>query len=192
MKLKKRIKKTFKNYSADLLDVLSEIFDVTDAFIFSSCSTRLFYQRLRENKIARERIYDRLNYLEKTGYIKYKKSKESISVKFTLKGKIKLLENSVDNKRDGKWRMISFDIPQPMNKTRDRFRSAIKRIGFRQVQQSLWASPFVRADKIEELINYHKVNKFVAYLVVEKTDIENHLRKMFEGELKDEQKNFKD
>ncbi|MBU2595612.1 hypothetical protein KJ713_02145 [Patescibacteria group bacterium] len=187
MRLKK-IKKTYKTISANLLDVLSDIFDITDAFIFSSRSTKLFYQRLRENKIARERIYDRLSYLEKVGYIKYKKRTNSISVKFTLKGKIKLLENSADNKKDGKWRMISFDIPQKLNERRDRFRSAIKRIGFRQVQQSLWVCPFIKADQIEEAIDYYKVNHFVAYLIVEKTDIENHLRKMFKDELKSTKK----
>ena len=184
MVVSKKTKKIVKNLSLTVLEILGGLADVTDAFIFSARSTKLFNQRLKQNRIEREKISRQLIYLRNRGYIEYSREKKYTSVKLTLKGKIKLLENSNENKIDGKWRMLSFDIPEEIRRTRNQFRCAIKRIGFRQVQQSLWACPFVRSDQISKIIDYYKVNKYVAYLIVEKTDIEDHLCKIFEDGLK--------
>lgn len=183
MVVSRETKQAVKNLSLKILEILEYYADVTDAFIFSARSTKLFYQRLKENKIAREKISRQFNYLKKQGYIEYSKEKNYASVKLTLKGKIKLLENSNENKIDGKWRMLSFDIPEEIRRTRNQFRSAIKRVGFRQVQQSLWACPFIKADQISKIISYYKVEKYVAYLIVEKTDIDEYLREIFRDEL---------
>lgn len=162
------------------VEVLQELHDVTNAFLGSACSTRLFYQILRENhRISSKRISEKLNYLNKRGYVKLYKHKNKISIKLTEKGRIKLLENSNYNQIDGKWRMISFDIPEEHRARRDRFRSAIKRIGFRQVQKSLWACPFARVDGVERAIRYYQVKDYVAYLIVEKSDIDRHLKNLF-------------
>lgn len=179
MPLSKKTRQKFGRITNNLLEVLVDFYDLTDAFLWSCRSTKLFHQRLRENRIAREKIFDRLGYLEKQGYINYKKSGNNLSIRLTKKGQIKLLENSNQQKIDGRWRMISFDIPEEFRARRNRFRRAIKRIGFRQVQKSLWASPFVKADQIEKAIKYYKVKKYVAYLIVEKSDIESYLKKLF-------------
>lgn len=179
----KKTKRVVKNLSLEILEILDDLFDIADAFIFSAHSTRLFHERLRENRIERGKIARQLNYLKNQGYIEYSRKQNQVSVKLTLKGEIKLLENSNEQKIDGKWRMLSFDVPERIRKIRDQFRSAIKRIGFRQVQLSLWACPFVKADKITKIIEFYKVEKYVAYLIVEKTDIEGHLRKIFKTEL---------
>lgn len=179
MVFSKKTKRVIKNLSLGILEILDELFDIADAFIFSANSTKLFHERLRENKIERGKLARQLSYLKNQGYIEYSRVQNQISVKLTLKGKIKLLENSDDQKTDGKWRMLSFDIPERIRKTRNQFRSAIKRVGFRQVQLSLWACPFIKADQIIKIIEYYKVEKYVAYLIVEKTDIEEHLKKIF-------------
>ncbi len=183
MRFRKTIKKKIKAVSVVILEILEDLADLNNAFLLSAGSTRLFHQKLRENMITKDRASDQLEYLERIGYIERVKEKKSYSVKLTLKGKIKLLENSTERKTDGKWRMISFDIPEELRNNRNRFRSAIKRIGFRQVQQSLWACPFTKADQIEKIINYYEVNDYVAYLIIEKTDIEKYLRKIFKDEL---------
>lgn len=139
-------------------------------------------------ELESERFFEYLRRLEKRGYVKIKIRDKSCSVRLTKKGEIKLIENNKDNIIDGKWRMISFDIPEKLKNRRNLFRSAIKRIGFRQVQKSLWACPFIKADKIEKIINYYKVKKFVCYLIVEKTDIDYYLKELFSDDLKKQQK----
>ncbi len=121
------------------------------------------------------RFSERIKYLEKSGYIKINNN----SIVLTDKGNIKCLENSKDKSSDGRWRILSFDIPEEFRKRRDRFRRSIKQIGFRQVQKSLWACPYNKADDEILVIKMHEVEKFVAYFVVEKTDIENELKKIF-------------
>ena len=170
---------TVKKIGEKTIELLEEIYNFTDAFIFSAHSTKLFKENLRRNKINPIRIFDRLHKLENTGYIEIKKDQNNFSVELTHKGKIKLLENSSNNKIDGKWRMISFDIPEEMKNQRNQFRSAIKRIGFRQVQKSLWACPFIKTDEIEKVIKFYELKDYVAYLVVEKSDINSFLKELF-------------
>lgn len=119
--------------------------------------------------------------LERRGYIEI--NRVSNSVQLTNKGKIKLIEESGSYAIDGKWRMLSFDIPEDLRKKRNQFRRSIKRIGYKQAQKSLWASPFVKADEIELIISELKLGKYVAYLLVEKTDINNYLKSLFRLEL---------
>ncbi len=125
------------------------------------------------------RFFDHLRGLERTGYIEIKIKDRQKSIELTNKGKIKLLESSLNKQVDGHWRMISFDIPEEWRHKRNTFRRTIKRIGFKQIQKSLWACPFNKADEIALVINDLKINKYVAYLVVEKTDIENFLKRKF-------------
>lgn len=132
-----------------------------------------------------ERFFEYLRRLEGRGYVEIKATARSYSIKLTQKGEIKLLENQKENKIDGKWRMLSFDIPEESKNQRNLFRSSIKRIGFKMVQKSLWTCPFIKADQIEKIINYYNLNKYVAYLVVEKSDIEEYLKSLFKQELKD-------
>ena len=127
------------------------------------------------------RVPNNIRSLERRGYIEI--NRVSNSIQLTNKGKIKLIEESADYSVDGKWRMLSFDIPEKLRSKRRQFRRAIKRIGYKQVQKSLWASPFVKADEIDLIIEELGIGKYVAYLLVEKTDIENHLKSLFKSEL---------
>lgn len=128
------------------------------------------------------RLSTNIKRLEHSGYIEI--DRKSNSVQITNKGKIKLLENSTNNKIDGKWRLLSFDIPETLRKKRNQFRRSIKRIGYKQVQKSLWASPFVQAEEVDLIVKELNVEKFVAYIVTDKIDIEKHLKRLFSLELK--------
>lgn len=127
------------------------------------------------------RVANNLWSLEHGGYIEV--NRKTNSVRLTNKGRIKLIEESGSYLTDGKWRMLSFDIPEDFRKKRNHFRRSIKRIGYKQAQKSLWVSPFVKADEIELIINEQKLGKYVAYLLVEKTDIGSYLKSLFKTEL---------
>ncbi len=120
--------------------------------------------------------------MERRGYIKINRILNN-SIQLTNKGKIKLIEESGNYAIDGKWRMLSFDIPEDFRKKRNQFRRSIKRIGYKQAQKSLWVSPFVKADEIELIISEQDLGKFVAYLLVEKTDMDSYLKSLFKTEL---------
>lgn len=127
------------------------------------------------------RISTNIRSLERNGYIKINRVNSSIEL--TNKGKIKLIEKSTNDVVDGKWRILSYDIPEDFKNKREQFCRSIRRVGFKQVQRSLWACPFVRADEVDLITKEMGLTKYVAYLLVEKTDIEKHLKILFKLEL---------
>ncbi len=127
------------------------------------------------------RLSNNIYGLERSGYIRI--NRKSRSIELTSKGRIKLLEHLDNNEADGKWRMLSFDIPENLATKRDTFRRSIKRIGYKQAQKSLWVSPFVKSDEVYLIIDDLRIRKYIAYIVAEKTDIEQHLKQLFKKEL---------
>lgn len=167
-----RLKKISKDVGIFILETLINIpLDLAHAFL----NPKGLHERIELEGFFIDRYGDRIKDLEKRGYIKI----TSDSIEITKKGKIHHLEKSKNNKRDGKWRILSWDIPELMKLQRDQFRRSIKRIGYRQVQKSLWACPFVKADEVDLIIDEYGVRKYVAYFIMERSDIEDHLQKLF-------------
>lgn len=178
-------KRTKRKIGEITLNLLEQISVMTEGVAYAFLDQKKVKRLLKfGGKMESERFFDYLRGLKKPGYIEFKREKNILSIRLTNKGQIKLLENSKDNQIDGRWRFISFDIPEELRTKRNLFRSSIKRIGFRQVQQSLWACPFSRADKIEKIIDYYELNMYVAYFIVERCDIENHLKTLFKDVIK--------
>lgn len=162
-----------KSTTLIILEEFSKLLDeVIGPVTYSGLKRNLMYMEGDPRRLA-----NNFKSLERRGYLKI--DSQSDSIEFTTKGRIKLIENSTDNIADGKWRMLSFDIPEGMRKKRNQFRRSIKRIGYRQVQKSLWACPFARADKVDLIIEELDLKQYVAYLLVEKTDIDQDLARLF-------------
>ncbi len=162
------------------LEILKEISKFSDEMVelitFDDIKHNLYYMEGDPRRISVN-----IRSLEQRGFIQI--DRNSNSVELTNKGKIKLLEDSNNKSIDGKWRMISFDIPENYKNKRNQLRRSIKRIGYKQVQKSLWACPFVRADEVNLIIKELQIDKYVAYLRVDKTDIKTHLKKLFKNDL---------
>ncbi len=172
--MKKKSKQKIKNISLNILQYLARFLEGSfDSFLDQKAAFRKYYT----NKFDCDNFFDYLRSIEQNGYIKIDRKNNSIIL--LNKGKIKLLENNQNNQKDGKWRMLSFDIPEKLRNKRNQFRLSIKRVGFKKVQASLWACPYIKADQIDCIIDELRINKYVAYLIVEKTDIESTLKNIF-------------
>lgn len=178
-KRKLKLKELQGKFGEITLDILECIASIPEALVGSFLSRDDVYQHYGRPEFLANKFFDQLRSMNKTGYVEIEKINGNYSMKLTKKGKIKLLECSRNNAIDGKWRFLSFDIPEDLRKIRNQFRRSIKRIGFKQVQKSLWVCPFVKADEIDLVIDELKIRKYVAYFVIEKTDIEVHLIKLF-------------
>lgn len=187
-KTKNKKKKIITKYGEKIgnltLDILEVIATIPEALVGSFLSRNDVYRRYGRPEFLATKFFDQLRSMRSTGYIEMEKINGNFSVSLTKKGKIKLLENSKNNEIDGKWRFLSFDIPEKLRKVRNQFRRSIKRIGFKQVQKSLWACPFVKANEVDLIIDELKIRKYVAYFIIERTDIEKHLIRLFKKELK--------
>lgn len=178
---KRKIKRKFGEITIDLLEFIARI---PTGVVNSFLDQRSLYYSIPKDDSILDNFFNHIRNLHSRGYIEIQKDGKNTSIRLTNKGKIKKLESMKTRIPDGKWRILSFDIPQKMKKIRDQFRRSIKRLGFKQVQQSLWVSPFINADEIDLIIDELKIRQFVAYFVIDKSDIQEHLELMFDNEFK--------
>lgn len=120
--------------------------------------------------------------LVKKGLLKLEDDNKSVSVTnegqrtlaFFEAGKI-----TVKKKWDGKWRVVIYDIPHKRKRSRDQLRHLLTKIGFVRLQNSVWIYPY----ETEELVTLIKMDNFlqkeVIYLVVEKIEHEEKIKKHF-------------
>lgn len=158
--------------------ILENLLRLGEATTHAFIDQKSFYKRLRSSYPSQD-ISDRVRAMLRAGYIEAKEESGSRSIRITRKGKIKRIEKTNDTTTDGKWRFLSFDIPEDNKNKRRQLARSIRRIGFKPVQKSLWASPYIKADEIDLIIEELNVRQFCGYFVVEKTDIDDHLHRLF-------------
>lgn len=131
-------------------------------------------------KRNKQTVYNTVNRLEKEGYLVEVEERGRKRYRATLKGKAKIFAYlKKDKKWDGKWRIVVFDVPEKKKRLRNYFRGCLINLGFRQLQKSVWISPYNIADTIEELIRLCRAKEYVHYLLVEELDNRDVLMKLF-------------
>ncbi len=80
---------------------------------------------------------------------------------------------------DRKWRVVAFDIPEQYSELRDKLRYVLKRVGFVQLQQSVWVFPHECRVLVDLLKQNSGLSKYVLYGVLEYVEDEARLKKMF-------------
>jgi DNA-binding transcriptional regulator PaaX len=136
------------------------------------------------NKQALERAIRRL-YENKL--VDYKESRDgTVKIIINDKGKEKALAYKLDEmkvkipkKWDSKWRIVIFDIPESFKKARNALRFHLKRLGFYQLQKSVFVLPYPCEDEIEFIVELYGVRPYVRQLLAHSLDNELHLKKIF-------------
>ncbi len=122
--------------------------------------------------------------LIKDGFLKIEVENGKQFVSLTEKGERRLLyykitEKRKNNKWDGKWRVVIFDVWENTRSKRDLLRMEIKDFGFIQLQRSVWIYPYECSEFIELLKTDLSFGKNIRYMVVEKLDYDENLIKNF-------------
>jgi len=114
---------------------------------------------LEERSIERGEFFERIAYLKRRGYIKTFVEKKEKYIELTPKGIEKARNAFIDElkiehkeKWDGKWRVVIFDIAEVEKTSRDRFRMQLERLGFIQIQKSVYAYPFECAKEVSFIV----------------------------------------
>lgn len=139
------------------------------------------WKRLSPKKLHRS-VNDlcRYAFIERT-----KKEDGSTGFYLTEKGKWRALNYRLENIRnkkekwDGKWRMVSFDIPQNNKKGRDALRWKLKKIGFCELQKSVLITPYDCIEEVDGLVKFFNLKKYVRLGVLNYLDNEEHFKKFF-------------
>ena len=165
----------------EILDELS-FGDLLVGFLCSARSTRRMYKIARERAMRRYRTRQAVDRLVSEGYVKRRGDNLSI----TSRGRVLLRKAVMDtrallqNKQwDGKWRIITFDIPENMRRSRDEIRLLLKRAGFIKLQHSTWIFPH-ECEELSLLIkNNSRLSNHILYGVLEKIQDDARLRNAF-------------
>lgn len=80
---------------------------------------------------------------------------------------------------DEKWRLVMFDIPEKRKKIRNLLRFHLKKIGFIQVQGSVWVYPYPCEEIIVIIKIYFNLNDEVLYFTTDHIENDQKLRKIF-------------
>ena len=84
---------------------------------------------------------------------------KALKASFEMEGKQK--------RKDGKWVMITFDVPEKWRKSRDLLRSILHNLGFKLFQQSVWVCPYDVSEKLETLLQMYNLDEFVKIFLIE-------------------------
>jgi DNA-binding transcriptional regulator PaaX len=167
-----------KNTGLVILNILAGAIEIAEAMTISKKEIyHLLYKSLG-NDWSESKCSNHLSELKRRGYLEFEGRGNQVSVHFTNKAKIKTLETLATRmKVDGKKRFISFDIPEDKKEKREYFREALKELGCFKIQSSLWFTDRNIGHLIEVAAYTFGVEKYVIYIIAEKTDIDGILEK---------------
>jgi len=175
--MKKETKTKIKNFTHDVIDIFLSI---PESFI-GAFDRKEFYRVLQgmptEKILTCSNICKVFNNLKQQGYIDVQKLSEgNESIVFTNKAKLAIVDRIVSRIMDGnEYCLVSFDIPEKLKNNRNRFRRAIKRMGFRQIQKSLWVSNKRLGDLVDLAAAEYQVSDYVVYFISSSTNIDDHI-----------------
>lgn len=132
------------------------------------------------------RIRRSLTRLAEEGYIAYSKGGRGARVELTPKGELLLIKLSSGTARlkrpsqwDGRWRIVTFDIPERRKRARDHLRLMLTSLGFRKWQSSVWIYPYDCEDVLVLIREDPYLQKEVAYIVAEEIENDHTWRRKF-------------
>jgi virulence-associated protein VapD len=140
-------------------------------------------------KTARQKYQysETVNRMAEKGLIQFINKNGELRITITLKGH-KIIGNLLlgdykqikkPTKWDGKWRIVMFDIPETKAKLRNMIRFHLKKVGFLQIQGSVWIYPY----SCEEIVTIIKTNfnfdNEIIYITSESFDKDLKFKKLF-------------
>ena len=82
-------------------------------------------------------------------------------------------------KWDGKWRLVSFDVPLYDNNRRTFLRGLLKEFGFSKLHGSVWVCPNHLAEHFWKLVVHYDLEKYCKVMLVEVLEGDEELKKHF-------------
>lgn len=129
------------------------------------------FEKYRKDK-DRLKFKKLIYHLKTNNYIKVKNLENKKAIILTKKGLDKALKASfvIEGKvkrKDGKWIMLMFDVPEKYRGSRNLLRSVLHNLGYKLFQQSVWVTPYDVSEKTERLIQMYNLDEFVKIFLIE-------------------------
>lgn len=171
----------------DLLRMAAAVGTIGLIFLCPPAGAAIGKLILDDQKYQRWKLRQTLKQLQKQKYISVSEKEDgSVTVTITKEGMKRALTYQLDTmalnmpkKWDKKWRVIIFDIPDRYRRTRDVFRKRLEQLELKQLQKSVWVSPYPCFDEVEFLRELYGIAVTVQYLLVEKIENDDALKRQF-------------
>ncbi len=165
-----------------LLDLLGVAGDAADFWVDSKYrridmllgTENPVFKKYREDK-NRQKFNGLIYYLKRKNFIYVKSLEGKRAVMLTKEGLSKALAakwifEDKKKRKDGKWIMITFDIPKNHSKARALLRSILKNLGYVLFQHSVWVTPHDVSAQTEGLLQMHNLEKYVKIFLIEELE----------------------
>lgn len=134
------------------------------------------FKREWQRKESRKNFSRLIYSLKKRGLIKIDNLKNRKAIILTSKGttkalKIKYKMLKKKKRKDGKWQMLIFDIPEKKRYLRDLLREHLYLLGYCMLQKSIWVSPYDVFKETEELLRRYALDSYVKLFLIEEIEI---------------------
>jgi len=138
-----------------------------------SCSIRRIYEKRK----AKQNFSRFLGYLIRRGYIKVKNLEPNQGFFITQKGiekvfKVALQKTEKKKRKDGRWLMVVFDIPEKKKTLRNLFRTELQILGFKFFQKSIWVCPFDVLREVQAIVQKHNLEKYVKIFLIQEVELQ--------------------
>ncbi len=137
------------------------------------------------NNYNNNQIHDSLKYLKRKKFIAYEFKQNKLKVIITNFGqqyikRVGLNEITIKPTLwDGRWRLLTFDIPEFKKTARQTFRGKLKQLDFYHIQRSVFILPFPCESEIYEIANILKIRPFMHLLTCDRFPGDAKLVKKF-------------
>ena len=111
-------------------------------------------------------------YLKRKGYIHIEQLSGKRGILLTKKGDERILRikqklGLQPKRKDGKWQMIIFDIPETKKKLRELLRSTLRFLGYEYLQDSVWVCPYDVEKATEKFLQENSLDPYVRIFLIE-------------------------
>lgn len=140
----------------------------------------------KKTKTSHQSVIKSLTYLKRERLVGVvEKNNEQILI-LSEDGRRRILKFNADKmtirrpkKWDGYWRVVLFDIPEQEREGRDTLRSALKRLGFYQLQKSCFVHPFDCKDEVDFITELFHISHHTNFIIAKSIEGENILEDFF-------------
>lgn len=162
----------------NFLEELDRAFDVVAPRTMKEVVCPDFFKLKREweRKESRKNFSRLIYYLKKKGLIKIENLKAKKGIILSKKGEKKILKikyKMIKKKRrkDGKFIMLIFDIPERKRSLRNLLREHLHLLGYKILQQSVWICPYDVLKETEEFLRIYSLDTYVKIFLIEEMEI---------------------
>lgn len=115
-------------------------------------------------------------HLKRKGYIKIKNLEHKKGVILTRRGAEKALRvqwkmKQKQKRKDEKWQMVIFDIPESKKVLREILRGALQTLGYQRLQDSVWVCAYDVEKETELIMRNYGIDPYVKVFLIEEVEI---------------------